>query len=61
MKVENIVSWNRCWYGIRKNKKTLKYYKSHNVSFDNTCGGTEEIMEDEYYKAAKKYAEVFKD
>lgn len=60
-KVESIISWNGCFYGIKRNKKSEKYYKSHNVRFDDTCGGTEKITAEEYFSAAKKYAEIFND
>jgi hypothetical protein len=58
--ITSIISWNGCWYGIRKLKTKEKYYKSHNVRFDDTCGGTEEITSEEYQVAAEKYAAIFK-
>ena len=53
-------TWNGCWYGQVRSTKP-KYYRSHNVRFDDTCGGTEEITEDEYHEVAVKYAKVFRD
>lgn len=52
------ISWNGYFYGIKKNKTNQKYYKSKNVRFDDTCGGTEECTEEEYLNAANKYIEV---
>ena len=41
-------------------EEVISYYKSKNVIFDDTCGGTEECTEEEYLNAAKKYIEVMK-
>lgn len=59
MKVNGVltgfVSWNGYFYVIKKNNTNQKYYKSKNVRFDDTCGGTEECTEEEYLNAANKY------
>lgn len=57
--ISNIISWNGWFYGIKRNKKSEKYYKSRNVRFDDTCGGTEEITEGEYHNVAEKYTKIF--
>ena len=60
MNLDNIISWNHYFYGIKRTKHGEKYYKSKSVRFDDTFGGTEEISADEYQEAAEKYAEVFR-
>lgn len=57
--ITSIITWNNCWYGIKKLKRCKKYYKSYNCRFDNTCGGTEEITSDEYNRIAEKYSKIF--
>ena len=53
-------SWGNWFYGYIELKKGNKYYKSKNVRFDDTCGGTEECSSEEYYEMAEKYAKIFK-
>ena len=55
--LKGFVCWDGYWYCFKVLKKGNKYYKSKNVRFDETCGGTEECSEREYIEAAKKYAE----
>lgn len=58
--LNGLISWNGYYYGYKRMKRKNKYYKSKNVRFDDTCGGTEECSEEEYNEAACKYAEIFK-
>lgn len=53
-----LISLNGWFYGYKKLKRGNKYYRSRNVRFDDTCGGTEECSEKEYSEAAKRYAEI---
>lgn len=53
-KLEGFVSWNGWNYGYKQLKHRNKYYRSRNVRFDDTCGGTEECTMKEYYEAAEK-------
>lgn len=52
-------SWNGYHYGYRKLKSGNKYYKSKNVRFDDTCGGTSECTQEEYQENVSKYIEIF--
>lgn len=58
--VKGQFSWGSWFYGYIELKKENKYYKSKNVRFDDTCGGTEECSSEEYYEMAEKYAKIFK-
>ena len=60
MDLDNIISWNHYFYGIKRTKRGEKYYKSKSVRFDDTFGGTEEISADEYQTVAEKYARMFR-
>lgn len=59
-KLEGIFSWNGYNYGYKQFKHGNRYYRSKNVRFDDTCGGTEECTEKEYYEAAENYAKIFR-
>lgn len=54
-----VITWGGCWYGHKKRYGKTHYFKSYNCRFDNTCGGTEEIMANEFYEIAEKYAKLF--
>ena len=54
-----VIIWGNCWYGHKKRYGKIHYFKSYNCRFDNTCGGTEEILEYEFYEIAEKYAKIF--
>jgi hypothetical protein len=54
------ISWNGWNYAYREMKSGNKYYKSKNVRFDDTCGGTEECSSEEYFEAAEKYAKIIR-
>lgn len=41
-KIKGFISWNGWYYGYKQLKRGNKYYRSKNVKFDDTCGGTEE-------------------
>ena len=47
-KINGFISWNGWYYGYIKLKRENKYYRSKNVRFDDTCGGTEECTEEQY-------------
>ena len=57
---KSVFTWNGFYYGSKKIRNNIRYFKSHSVRFDNSCGGTEEITVDEYTEAAEKYARVFR-
>ena len=38
-----LISLNGWFYGYKKLKRGNKYYRSRNVRFDDTCGGTEAV------------------
>lgn len=59
-KINGFISWNGWYYGYIKLKRENKYYRSKNVRFDDTCGGTEECTEEQYHEAAEKYAKIFR-
>ncbi len=59
MNLDNIISWNGYFYGIKRTKSGERYFKSKTVRFDDTFGGTEEVSADEYQEVAEKYARVF--
>ena len=52
--------WNGWYYGYKRLKHSTKYYKSKNVRFDDTCGGTFECTQEEYQENAEKYIKIFK-
>lgn len=58
--IQGFVSWNGWFYAYKQLKHNCKYYRSKNVRFDDTCGGTEECTAEEYQKAAENYARVMK-
>lgn len=58
--LKGIFSWNGYYYGYKQLKRGNKHYRSKNVRFDDTCGGTEECTESEYHKAAENYARIFR-
>ncbi len=57
--LKGFVSWNGWNYGYKPLKSGNKYYRSKNVRFDDTCGGTEECSSEQYFEAAEKYAKIF--
>ena len=59
IKMDNAISFGGYWYGHVKGYGKIHYFKSRNCRFDNTCGGTIEILEYEYYEVADKYAKIF--
>lgn len=59
MEMDKIIEFGGCWYGHAKRYGKIHYFKSHNCRFDNTCGGTIEIKEYEFYKIAEKHAKIF--
>ncbi len=52
-------TWNGWHYAYKKLKTGNKYYRSKNVRFDDTCGGTEECSKSEYDDCAEKYYKIF--
>ncbi len=56
----SVFSWDGYHFGKKSFRGKPYYFKSKNVRFDNTCGGTEEISYDEYLHFAEKYANVFR-
>lgn len=59
-KIKGFISWNGWYYGYKQLKRGNKYYRSKNVKFDDTCGGTEECTKEQYFEAAVKYAKIFR-
>ena len=59
-KLEGIFSWNGYNYGYKQLKHGNKYYRSKNVRFDDTCGGTEECTMEEYFEAAENRAKIMR-
>ena len=53
-------TWNGWNYAYKELKRGNKYYKSKNVRFDDTCGGTEECSCEEYHEMAEKYYKIFR-
>ena len=62
-RLDGFVSWNGYNYGRLRGKGTQpdRYFKSKTVRFDDSMGGTEEVSEDEYFEAARKYAGVMRE
>lgn len=58
--LKGLISWNGWYYGYKQLKHKNKYYRSRNVKFDDTCGGTEECSSEEYFDVAEKYAKIFR-
>ena len=58
--LKRFISWNGWYYCYKQLKHGNKYYRSKNVRFDDTCGGTEECSNEEYFEAAESYAKVFR-
>lgn len=56
--LKGLFAWNGYFYGYKQLKRGSKYYKSKNVRFDDTCGGTEECTSEEYFENADKYSKV---
>lgn len=57
--LKGFISWNGWYYGYKQLKNKNKYYRSRNVRFDDTCGGTEECSAEQYFEVAEKYAKIF--
>lgn len=57
----SVFSWNGYFFGKKNFRGKPYYFKSKNVRFDDTCGGTAEISSNEYQQFAEKYANVFRD
>ena len=53
-------TWNGWNYAYKELKSGNKYYKSKNVRFDDTCGGTEECSSEEYFEIAEKYYNIMR-
>lgn len=58
--IQGVLPYNGWHYGYKQLKRGIKYYRSKNVRFDDSCGGTEECSEEEYHKAAKEYGKIFR-
>lgn len=58
--LDNVISWNGYFYGIKRTKRGEKYYKCKSPRFDDSFGGTEEVSADEYQTVAEKYAKMFR-
>lgn len=58
--IKGFIEWGGWYYGYKQLKHKNKYYKSKNVRFDDTCGGTEECTESEYHAAAENWAKIFR-
>lgn len=58
--MEGLFSWNGWFYGFTERNHKQHYYKSKNVRFDDSCGGTKECDEKEYHENAVKYFEIMK-
>lgn len=56
-KINYTFTFGGFFYGFKENKNKMgsKYFKSHNVRFDETCGGTFECSEKEYFDNFSKY------
>lgn len=56
-------SFNGMYYGSKsvrtRNGSKEKFYKSHNVRFDDTCGGTEECSAEEFFEVAEEHKKLF--
>lgn len=58
--LDNVISWNSYYYGIKWMKNGRKYYKSQTPRFDtDPYNDTKEITEEEYDAAAEKYHRMF--
>jgi len=60
MDLDDIITWNNHYYGIKRTKRGERYFKSETERFDDSFGGTEEISADEYQRIAEKYAKMFR-